>query len=140
MCKILMVDDDDDVFDLAEADLSTAGHEVCRARNGLEALQFLKAHEDDPPCIVVTDLRMPVLDGWDLVYALRRQSTWASLPIIVCSASIHPEAAPPVLNAKAYWSRRPAAQDFLQIHRFCARHHQSWPPPAMGESSAWQAG
>lgn len=134
MCKILIVDDGDDVFELAQAELTPVGHEVKSARNGLEALHFLKDHDDDPPCIVVTDLRMPDLDGWDLVYALKRQPKWAGLPVIVCSALVHPDAAPPLLNAKAYWSRRPSTEQFQHIHQYCARHHQSWPPLATPES------
>jgi CheY-like chemotaxis protein len=133
MCKILIADDADDLLDLAEFHLSAVGHEIHRAGNGMEALLFLKEHESDPPCILVTDLRMPVLDGWDLIYALR-QSRWADLPVIVCSGLIHPDAAPPLLNAKAYWPRRPSAEQFQQIHQYCARHHQSWPPLAMSES------
>jgi two-component system, sensor histidine kinase SagS len=133
VCKILIVDDGDDVFDLAEAELTAIGHEVASARNGLEALQYLKKHESDPPCVVVTDLRMPVLDGWDLVYALRRQSRWVDLPIVVCSGSIDPDAAPPLLNAKAYWSRRPSRKQLQEMHQYCSRHHQSWPPFAITE-------
>jgi CheY-like chemotaxis protein len=128
VCKILIVDDGDDLYELAEVELSAAGHDVHSARNGFEALQFLKAHESEPPCIVLTDLCMPVLDGWDLIYALRRQSRWVNLPVIVCSALIQPDAAPPLLNAKAYWSRRPSTEEFQKIHEHCARHHQSWPP------------
>jgi len=134
VCKVLIVDDGDDVFDLAEFHLTAVGHEVFSARNGLEALQFLKAHEDEPPCILLTDLRMPLLDGWDLVYALKRQSQWSSLPIIVCSGLIVPDAAPPLLNAKAYWTRRPSQEQLQQIHQYCTRHHQSWPPEAASES------
>jgi chemosensory pili system protein ChpA (sensor histidine kinase/response regulator) len=131
---VLIVDDGDDLRELAETHLSAAGHEVYGASNGLDALQFLKEHENDPPCILLTDLRMPVLDGWDLVYALKRQSRWANLPVIVCSALIHPDAAPPLLNAKAYWCRRPSEQQFQEICQHCALHHQSWPPLPMPES------
>ena len=131
MCRILIVDDGDDLLDLAEFHLSAAGHEIFSARNGLEALQFLKAHENDPPCMLLTDLRMPVVDGWDLIYALKRQAKWADLPVIVCSALIHPNAAPPLLNAKAYWPRRPSVEQLQQIYQHCARHHQSWPPMAL---------
>ncbi len=135
MCRILIVDDGDDLIDLAETHLSSVGHEVYSAKNGLEALQFLKDHEDDPPCILLTDLRMPVLDGWDLVYALKRQSRWANLPVIVCSALIQPEAAPPLLNAKAYWPRRPSAHQLQHIYEHCQRHHESWPPMPLTESA-----
>ena len=70
MCKILVVDDEEDVLELALAHLSQIGHEIYSAQNGEDALQFLEAHESDPPCMILTDLRMPILDGWDLVDAL----------------------------------------------------------------------
>ena len=133
MCKILLVDDEEDVLELAQAHLPQIGHQIYSAQNGEEALQFLASHESDPPCMVLTDLRMPILDGWDLVNALHHDHRWANLPVIVYSASIHPGAAPPLLNAKAYWSRRPPKQAFEQIHEHCLRHHQSWPPLASSQ-------
>ena len=138
MCRILIVDDEEDVLELARAHLSAVGHEVYGACNGEEALQFLAAHENDPPCLIVSDLRMPILDGWDLLNALKHDSRWAHLPVIVCSASILPDAAPPVLRAKAYWSRRPPIQALERIHEHCLRHHQSWPPLA-GEAATTKA-
>jgi two-component system cell cycle response regulator DivK len=133
VCKVLLVDDEEDVLELARTHLSAIGHEIHSASNGEEALRFLTAHEDEPPCILVTDLRMPVLDGWDLVHVLKLDARWTSLPIIVCSGSVLPGTAPPVLNAKAFWSRRPTKQQLEQIHEHCARHHRSWPPLAMDD-------
>jgi len=138
MCSILIVDDEEDVLEWARAHLSVVGHEVHSACNGEDALQFLAAHENDPPCLIVSDLRMPILDGWDLLNALKLDSRWAHLPVIVCSASILPDAAPPVLRAKAYWPRRPSKQVLDRIHEFCLRHHQSWPPLA-GETATTKA-
>src|SRR5687768_16440098 len=135
MCKILVVDDEDDVLEWTRAHLSRIGHEIWSAGNGEEALQFLAAHESDPPCLLLTDLRMPILDGWDLLRALKLDARWMNLPVIVCSASVLPGAAPPVLRAKAYWSRRPAKHLLEQIHEHCNRHHQSWPPLAPSEES-----
>jgi CheY-like chemotaxis protein len=134
VCRLLIVDDGDDLFELAKVYLSDVGHEIHRANNGVEALQFLAAHENDPPCILLTDLRMPVLDGWDLVYKLKVDPKWMDLPIIVCSASILPGAAPPLLKAKTYWSRRPSKEQLLEVHQYCARHHHSWPPEAMNDA------
>ena len=46
--------------------LAAMGHEVREAENGLAALELLAQNADDPPCLLFVDLRMPVLDGWDL--------------------------------------------------------------------------
>jgi CheY-like chemotaxis protein len=135
MCTILVVDDEEDVLELARAHLSAIGHEIYSACNGEDALRFLAEHEGNPPCLILTDLRMPILDGWDLVNALKLDGRWANLPVIVCSASILPGAAPPVLRAKAYWPRRPSHEQLTHIHEHCARHHQAWPPMALDEAS-----
>ena len=139
MCKVLVVDDEEDVLELARSQLSSMGHGIYSAHNGEEALRFLDAHESDPPCLLLTDMRMPILDGWDLVHALRLDPRWANLPVIVCSGSVLPGSSPPVLKAQAYWSRRPSREQFEQIHVHCARHHHSWPPPPMSEPSVSKA-
>ena len=140
MCKILVVDDGDDVLELARTHLSAMGHQVDGAKNGEEALRVLAAHEDDLPCLLIVDLRMPILDGWDLLTALRLDARWADLPIIICSGMILPGAPPPVLRAKAYWSRRPTMQQLERIHEHCAQHSDlSWPESGRREASGAKA-
>jgi len=78
--RVLVVDDDPDILDALGEILELEGYEVQRARNGREALQQL-AHA--PPDLVLLDLMMPVMDGWEFARSL---GPGGRPPIIVLSA------------------------------------------------------
>jgi len=78
--RVLVVDDDPDILDALSEILEVEGYEVQRARNGREALQAL---EHAPPDLVLLDLMMPVMDGWEFARSLEPSSR---PPIIVLSA------------------------------------------------------
>lgn len=84
---VLVVDDDLDVRDAMEFVLATE-HVVRTAGDGREALALIARH--GVPCLVITDLQMPVMDGAGLIAALRGDPETAMLPIVACSASIGP--------------------------------------------------
>jgi len=121
MCKILIVDDDADIRAVARVTLVDAGHEVWEAANGRAALDLLAEHAKDLPCVVLVDLRMPVMDGWDLVAALRSDARWKNIPIIVFSASIRDEF-PPLLGAQAYWPKPPSPHHLESLGEHCRLH------------------
>ena len=78
--RVLVVDDDPDILDALAEILEVEGYEVRRARNGREALQQL---EQGVPDLVLLDLMMPVMDGWEFARSLDPR---ARPPIIVLSA------------------------------------------------------
>jgi two-component system, chemotaxis family, chemotaxis protein CheY len=78
--RVLVVDDDPDILDALSEILEVEGYEVQRARNGREALERL---EQMLPDVVLLDLMMPVMDGWEFA---RNLSPAARPPIIVLSA------------------------------------------------------
>ena len=78
--RVLVVDDDPDILDALSEILEVEGYEVQRARNGREALQRL---EHTPPDLVLLDLMMPVMDGWEFARSLDPE---VRPPIIVLSA------------------------------------------------------
>jgi len=80
---VLVVDDDPDILEALAEILEGEGFEVRRARNGKEALDRL---EPEPPQLILLDLMMPVMDGWEFSQQMRRRPTVASIPIIVLSA------------------------------------------------------
>ena len=80
---VLVVDDDDDVRDAMRMVLEQAGARVLAARNGSDALDQLRAHIPD---LILSDLAMPHVDGYQLLTRVRTDPAHASLPIIAVSA------------------------------------------------------
>jgi CheY-like chemotaxis protein len=80
---VLLVEDDDDLRENLEFLLSRRGFDVAVAANGQEALA--KIDRDDPPCLIITDLMMPVMDGWELAKTLEADPELSTIPVILCS-------------------------------------------------------
>jgi CheY-like chemotaxis protein len=117
---ILLVEDDDDIrTDLKEM-LEICGYPTETAANGIEALRRL-AEGSLQPTVIVIDLMMPVMDGWQFRSALLERSTLAKIPIIVVSgaANVHDEARE--LGAVAHLTKPFTMRSLLES---IARH---WP-------------
>jgi chemosensory pili system protein ChpA (sensor histidine kinase/response regulator) len=84
MARLLIVDDDPGVRSVLSAGLRRAGNDVSWACDGLEALEGMRAQRPD---VVLTDVSMPWLDGWELLQACRADASMQSIPIIMMSAS-----------------------------------------------------
>lgn len=82
---VLIVDDDDDALGVTREVLERAGFDLVGARNGREALHVLTAL-GVLPSVIVLDVRMPVMDGRDVVRVLRSYSRLNTIPIILLSA------------------------------------------------------
>ena len=80
MTKVLLVDDEPEVLELLNACCEEASYETLTASNGKDALRFFYQHRPD---IVITDIRMPSMDGFDLCRRIREIS---EAPIIILSA------------------------------------------------------
>ncbi len=87
-CRVLVVDDDADSRDTIAQLLELNGYTTGKADNGRTALEQLEGGFD--PDLVVTDLMMPGVSGWELLAAMRARLAWASIPIIVL-AGMSPE-------------------------------------------------
>jgi CheY-like chemotaxis protein len=83
--KILVVEDDDDIRDSLKELLEEEGYRVDTAANGQQAL--IKLQESELPRLILLDLMMPVMDGWQFQKELRDVPNLARLPVIVISAS-----------------------------------------------------
>ncbi len=81
--SILVVEDDDDTRDALCLLLVGQGYDVLHARNGREAMQILRRIR---PALIITDLSMPVMSGWQLLEAVRSKKLMKHVPIIVLSA------------------------------------------------------
>ena len=78
--RILLVDDEERILNFLKTKLKGAGYEVFTAGNGKEALEQVQAQEPD---LIVLDMMMPVMDGFETLQELR---TFSSVPIIILSA------------------------------------------------------
>jgi|GEM_PF-2230752 len=79
---VLVVDDDEILLESTECLIGRLGFTVLKARDGLEALEVFRQHQDEIRC-VLTDLTMPRMDGWETLAALRRIDP--ALPVILAS-------------------------------------------------------
>jgi CheY-like chemotaxis protein len=86
---ILLVEDDADIRSLFEAGLSVHGYAVETASNGRDALAMMERMAE-LPVVIVCDLHMPVMDGWQLLTALADTPRLASIPVIVLTAADDP--------------------------------------------------
>ncbi len=77
---VLVVDDEKNIVQLAKMYLTSEGYSVDSAADGSEALDKVKAHRPD---IVVLDLMMPKLDGWEVCRRLRQEG---DIPVIILTA------------------------------------------------------
>ncbi len=82
--QILVVDDDRTNLKVASTILQQAGYTVTTAQNGLEAL---RRHERLPPDLMIVDLVMPDMDGYEVCRRLRDNSRLAHLPIMILTAA-----------------------------------------------------
>lgn len=80
---ILVVEDDEDILQLLRYNLESAGYDVATASNGLDALNLAKRQ---PPCLVLLDLMLPGMDGFDVCKELKRVPETAETPIIMLTA------------------------------------------------------
>ncbi len=82
---VLVVEDDADIREAVVAALELEGFHVFQATNGVEALQVLPTMPH--PSLVLADLMMPIMDGWQLIRALSDDDRFATLPVVVVSAN-----------------------------------------------------
>lgn len=80
---ILLVEDDDMLLAIADETLSLAGYQVITARDGQEALDVMKQTRPD---LILSDIRMPRVDGIELFLRVRREPTLTEIPFMFVSA------------------------------------------------------
>jgi CheY-like chemotaxis protein len=84
MTRVLIVEDDADIRETLGELLEEAGYETDEAANGREALDAARRARPD---LIVLDLMMPVMDGWQFRTAQKSDPALAEIPVIVISAS-----------------------------------------------------
>jgi CheY-like chemotaxis protein len=81
---LLVVEDIPDILTLLKATLEFKGYRVVTARDGQEALEII---EHERPTVIVTDILMPRMDGFNLVHRLRLSPQTRDIPVIFLSAT-----------------------------------------------------
>lgn len=94
---ILVVDDDPDIVDMLRDALESAGHRVVTAGDGLEALERLRTIQ---PSLILLDMRMPRMDGWEFARAARERGNTA--PVVVITAAGDARAWAKEISAESY--------------------------------------
>jgi signal transduction histidine kinase/DNA-binding response OmpR family regulator len=80
---ILIVEDDQPTRELLQRTLQKEGWQTAEAENGRVALEYLQAHT---PSLLLLDLMMPEMDGFQLVALMRQSKAWQQIPVIVLTA------------------------------------------------------
>jgi CheY-like chemotaxis protein len=80
---VLIVDDDPSIRRLIELTLRKAGYRYSLAANGLRAIELMEA---EPPDLVICDLMMPEVDGFQLLMIVKSTATLAHIPVVIITA------------------------------------------------------
>jgi CheY-like chemotaxis protein len=117
---VLVVDDDEDVRDAMRELLQRKGYAVRVANDGHQALELLAITET--PCVVLLDLVMPVMDGWQFLASVQSNPLLAQIPVVIVSAhaATHAPAGSVGLLRKPFGT----AELFAAVASHCG------PPPA----------
>lgn len=110
--RVLVVEDQDDSVQVVSQILEHYGIEVHVARNGIECLEMVPVIQ---PTLVITDLAMPEMDGWQTLTQLRSQPETADLVVVAITAYHSVNVAEDALAAgfDAYFSKPIAAASFV---------------------------
>ena len=98
---ILIVDDDPDMRECLQIMLTSMGYEVTSAANGQEALDDMEGHDPD---LILLDMKMPVMDGWEFCRILEGRDSRP--PIVVVTAAPDPAGRAAEVHAEG-WLGKP---------------------------------
>lgn len=116
--KVLVVEDDPDVQSALADALDLLGYKVDLANNGQEALDRLNMQE--PPCVILLDLMMPVMNGWQFRTQQQANPKIASVPVVVVSADGNVQQKAASIGANHYLKKPVELQDLAKItQQFC---------------------
>lgn len=116
MAHIIIVEDDPDIRDTLRDLLSDEGYHVHTATHGQEALSMLRKQAIPGPDLLMVDLLMPVMDGFELLNAMKDDPQLQKIPTMVLSASTVSQ-----LPEHVSMLKKPIALDVLlaEVHKRC---------------------
>lgn len=112
--QVLVVEDEADSIQMLSKILNFHGIEVTVAHNGLECLSLLKQLQ--PPTLIITDLAMPGMDGWQTLAAIRADPATQHIPVVAITVYDSVDVAEEALKAgfDAYFPKPLNPRDFVQ--------------------------
>jgi len=109
---VLVVDDEIDLQEAICEVLETEGYATSRASNGLEALDCLRKV---PTCVVLLDLTMPVMDGWEFRREQLGDEELAKVPVVLVTAAGNAREKAEKISAHAFLQKPFRPDDLLRI-------------------------
>jgi len=115
---VLVIEDDHDVRVAVRNTLEDEGYRVISVTDGQRALDLLE-RIGEPPKLILLDLMLPVLDGWEFAARIRAIARFAGIPVVAMSAY---DRAPPA--GIVAFLRKPIRHDALVqlVERYCRRY------------------
>lgn len=111
---ILCVEDEQDTGDLLQAILEREGYHVVRAADGRQAICLIETML--PPALILLDVVVPYVNGFELLTGLRANPDWGHLPIVMLSADSYGPDIQRTLNdgATAYVVKQPGFRELIR--------------------------
>ncbi|NPV48284.1 MAG: response regulator [Armatimonadetes bacterium] len=132
--KILVVDDERHIVRLVQVNLERAGYEVVTAYDGVEALEKMKTENPD---MVVLDVMMPRMDGFEVLKNLQADPRYQDVPVIMLTAKAQ--------DADIFKGWASGVSSYLtkpfnprELLVFVERIFQSLDEPPMDEENVWE--
>ncbi|MBV8817689.1 MAG: response regulator, partial [Acidobacteriaceae bacterium] len=132
VCRILIVEDDPDTRAMVSGILQREGFLVDTATDGIEGLRLIEA---SPPDLILLDLMMPNMDGFEFAERMRSRPDWRQIPIIVLTAKDLTQAERESLNGyvqnilvKGHYNRDQLLGHVRELVAACLARQKSGPP------------
>ena len=117
ICRLLVVDDDPTIREMLDMVLVSEGYEVVTAPHGAAALRLL---DQIHPDVIVLDMKMPVMDGWQFLRQYRQRPD-PKAPVVVLTAAQDDKRRAADVGANAYLAKPFAIDDLIRTLDECMR-------------------
>ena len=114
-CRLLVVDDDANIREMLDMVLVSEGFDVITAPHGAAALRLI---DEVRPDVILLDMKMPVMDGWEFLRQYRRRPG-AKVPVVVLTAAQDDTRRAADARADAYIAKPFAIDDLIRVLDQC---------------------
>jgi two-component system, chemotaxis family, chemotaxis protein CheY len=111
--SVLIIDDDRGICEMLELLLEDEGYQTVTAYNGMDALMRLQS--ETKPCIILLDLNMPIMTGWEFRHEQKNDPAIAEIPVAVISADRSIQQQPFSIDAVDYFRKPVDVERLLSL-------------------------